>query len=108
VSEYQWGEDKQKIFDQVQSATPDEVLYAIKWVIALRKIKVMQVVAGNDTGKWTKTPVDAVEKLVRIQSAILTLPAELREAVLAEAENRIQCVAVQADILKAPPRKPWE
>jgi hypothetical protein len=100
-------EKQQKILEQVRAGKPDEVLYAIKWVIGLKKVKRMPV-GGPNAGKWEKHRVDAVEKLVRISAAILTLPPELRAAVLDEAENRIQCVAVQADILDRPPRKPWE
>lgn len=108
MAEYPWApEEKQKLLAQVQSETPEAIVYAIKGVLALKKVKTMAI-TGADAGRWKKEVVHPIEKLVRIQAALLALPPELRVAVSEEAENRIQCVAVQAHILKRTPRKPWE
>jgi hypothetical protein len=95
-----------KLLEEMRTP-PEGVLYAIKWVIQLKKIKV-SVGDALLVGEFQKVRIEPAEKLVRIRAALLTLPPEILEVIEAEAKNRVDVMITQAIILDKPPRDPWE
>lgn len=77
-----------------------DILWAIKAVTQLNKEKVTPM-SGPDAGKRIKVKIDAVEKLVRIRTLMLTMNAEFLEAIDDEARNRVTLSQITD-------RKPWE